>query len=296
MTDSWELRSGDAITPHLDTIKVLGGGKQHEVVLATDDRRLTTVVVKLLRPDNRDDRGLAILREEAERLETVRHAAYPRLLELADAGERPHLVMEHVEGPRLSRLVKRFGPLSLEQLLPLAIDVAGALHYLHGLRMVHLDVKPGNLVVSDRVRVIDLGLARTFASAAGLSGRLGTISWMAPEQHRPAESEVGPAADVWGWGAVLLFAATGDWPIRRLRREGGDTWVLSEPDTDHITIPGTLPDELASCLSDALSWRPTDRPSPAALARRLEPLVDALPRRPVLGRLRPKFTTPRPSA
>ena len=276
MTESWVLRPGDAISPHLATVEVLGGGKQHEVVLATDDRRLTTVVVKLLRPDRRDDHGLAILREEAERLEAVRHAAYPRLLELADDGERPHLVMEHLEGPRLSQLVKRFGPLSLDQLLPLAVDVAGALHYLHGLRMVHLDIKPANLVVSARVRVVDLGLCRTFAQAASLCGRHGTRSWMAPEQHDPTDGSVGRAADTWGWAASLLFAATGQWPLRAARRAGGADWSPTEKLVTGIDVPGRLPDELAAAISDGLSWRPTDRPAPAALARRLEPLVDAL--------------------
>ena len=296
LTDSWGLEPGDSIAPDLTTVRVLGGGKQHEVVLATDDRRLTTVVVKLLRPGERSDSGLAILRDEAGRLEAVRHPGYPRLLELVDHGDRPHLVMEHIEGPRLSRLVKRYGPLALEQLLPLAVDIAGALHYLHSLRMIHLDIKPGNLVVSDRVRVVDLGLARTFEQAAALKGRLGTVSWMAPEQHRPRESSIGPQADSWAWGACLLFASTGNWPLSRARKEGGDDWRPTQEDVAAIVVPGSLPEALATAIDDALAWRPEDRPAPAALARRLEPLVDEMPSKPVLGRLRPRFTTPRSSA
>lgn len=96
-------------------------------------------------------------------------------------GERPHLLLEHVEGPTLERLLRRHGPLPLEQLLPLALHVVAALQFMAAERIAHLDVKPGNIVMSAPPRLIDLSIARSFEDAAplrsgppptsGLSGR-----------------------------------------------------------------------------------------------------------------------------
>lgn len=293
MKTSWDLEVGDEITPDLEVVEVLGGGSQNEVVLAYDRRRLDLVVVKLLRPDRRDDDGLRALRAEADLLDRVRHAIFPRLLECEDDHERPHFVMEHVEGPRLSRLVRKYGPLAYEQSLPLGVELAGALHYLHGQELVHLDIKPGNLVVSGNVRVVDLGVARTFEDAALIRrGRVGTVSWMSPEQHHPGWQRVGPWSDVWAWGAVMTWAVSGSWPFRELRkRHGGDTWVLEPQDIELIELPRRLPAAMAEPIRAALAWEPKERPTPAELAAALEPMVDELSAKRVLGRPRPRFGT-----
>ena len=81
-------------------------------------------------------------------------------------GRFPHLVLEHLDGPTLDELLARGGPLALEQFLPLGLHVASALHYLAGEGIVHLDVKPSNIVMGGPPRLIDLAVARTLAEAA----------------------------------------------------------------------------------------------------------------------------------
>ena len=103
---------------------------------------------------------------------------HPVLLRSFDAvldGLRPHLVLEHLEGPRLSKLlVREYGPLPPEQLLPLALQLSSALHYLHQEGFVHLDVKPGNIIMGAPPRLIDMSVARSVASAGTLERVVGT--------------------------------------------------------------------------------------------------------------------------
>jgi serine/threonine protein kinase len=100
------------------------------------------------------------MRDEAQSLASLNHPAIARLVRGAIDHERPHILLEFVEGPRLSTLIRRFGPLEAEQAAPLAVEVASALHYLHGLGTVHLDVKPKNLIMGAAPRLIDLSIAR----------------------------------------------------------------------------------------------------------------------------------------
>src|SRR5262249_60819240 len=109
-------------------------------------------------------------------------------------GRFPHLVLEFLEGPTLDALLEQQGPLALEQLLPLGLHVASALHYLAGEGIVHLDVKPSNVVMGAPPRLIDLSVAHTLEEAARLRVRVGTEAYMAPEQ-RSADGRVSPATD-----------------------------------------------------------------------------------------------------
>ena len=115
-------------------------------------------------------------------LDTVRHPVIVRGFDAVLDGDRPHLLLEHLEGPRLSSLVRRHGPLALEQLLPLALELASALHYLAGRELVHLDVKPGNVVMGAPARLIDLSVARSVDEAAALRHVVGTDGYLSPEQ------------------------------------------------------------------------------------------------------------------
>ena len=97
-------------------------------------------------------------------------------------GPMPHLVIEHLEGPSLRRLIRRGGALGLQQLLPLALHVAGALQYMSHEETVHLDVKPDNIIMGVPPRLIDLSIARSLERAATTSGPIGTDAYMPPEQ------------------------------------------------------------------------------------------------------------------
>ena len=280
--NGWHLQEGDELAPGLRVVRLIGGGLRYETYLAWADHLRALVVVKAVRPELVDDEAaLAGLEGEARAL---RRLAHPMLLrsfgEVLD-GERPHLVLEFIEGPRLSTLSRRFG-LSLEQVLPLALNLASVLHYLAEERVVHLDVKPRNVVMGGSPRLIDLSVARRLDQIDQIHTPVGTDAYMAPEQCDPERfATIGPPADVWGLGATIHETLTGKQPFARADGERFPQ-LRDEP----RPLPRDVPAELAAAVLACLEPRPEDRPTAGALADALEPLAGALPP-PRLGRFRP---------
>ena len=199
-------------------------------------------------------------------LERLAHPVIVRGFAAALDGPRPHIVLEHLEGPRLSTLVRRYGPLPTEQLVPLALELTAAIHYLRTEGVVHLDVKPSNTIMGAPPRLIDLSVALTIEDAAGVESAVGTDAYMAPEQCDPRRlGPVGPAADVWGLGVTLFKAATGTLPFDRPERDAVDgpgRWPQLRQDPQW---PEPAPDPLAALIMLCLERDPARRPEPADL-------------------------------
>jgi serine/threonine protein kinase len=287
---SWEFDEGTPIAPGRTVLRNLGGGNRYEVYLVWDDRLFAVMVAKILRPDQVEDaHALRDLRKEFEALERLAHPVIVRGFGAVLDGPHPHVLIEHLEGPTLRSLLRSGGPLPMPQLLPLALHVAAALHYMAQEEMVHLDVKPDNIVMGVPPRLIDLSVARSFERAARVTGLVGTDAYMAPEQcdAQRFPGAIGPPADVWGLAATVFHAAAGYVPFPRKRgaRASPDLHVrfpqLHEPPVD---LPSSAPPELRALLEAALAFDPAARPTAAELALALEPLVAALPRKMVLGR------------
>jgi eukaryotic-like serine/threonine-protein kinase len=278
---TWGLVEGDAIAPGRTVLRSLGGGRRYEVFLVWDEHRLAVLVAKLLRPELASDpAALRELADEAEALTRLAHPVLVRGFDVVADGRFPHLLIEHLEGPTLRELISEVrGALPLEQLLPLGLHVASALHYLAAEGMVHLDVKPDNVVMGAPPRLIDLSVACTVDAARRLRRPVGTDGYMAPEQCDPARGPVGPPADVFGLAATLHHAVSGTRPFAR---DGEQRFPQLERDA--APLPRRVPRELASLLGAALARDPLERPTAAELAAGLEPLVAGLPRRMVLGR------------
>jgi serine/threonine protein kinase len=277
---TWGLVEGDAIAPGRTVLRLLGGGQRYEVFLVWDDHRLAVLVAKVLRPELASDpAALRELTREGEALARLAHPVIVRGFDVVADGRFPHLLIEHLEGPTLRDLIARDGALPLEQVLPIGLHVASALHYLAAERMVHLDVKPDNVVMGAPPRLIDLSVARTIAAAARLRRPVGTDGYMAPEQCDPAFGPVGPPADVFGLAATLHHAVAGTRPFAR---DGEQRFPQLE--RDPAPLPRHVPRELADLLRTALARDAASRPTAAELAAGLEPLVAGLPRRLVLGR------------
>lgn len=287
---SWEFGEGAEIAPGRSVLKPLGGGTRYEVLLVWDERLFAITVAKVLRPAYaEDERALGELREEAEALERLAHPVLVRGFDAVVEGPYPHLLIEHLEGPTLRRLLRRHGTLPLEQLLPLATHVAAALHYMAAEEWVHLDVKPDNIVMGVPPRLIDLSVARSLERAAHLTGPIGTDPYMAPEQCAPSEypGEVGPPADVWGLGATLYRAVEGRGAFPRPAGAGDSDdpavrfpQLLERP----VQLSDDVPTEFRELVERTLARRPEERPTAAELAMGLEPLVEALPRRLAFAR------------
>jgi eukaryotic-like serine/threonine-protein kinase len=284
--DGWHLDEGELLAPGLGALRRLGGGAAYEAWLCFDEVTWSPVVVKVLRPSQVDDdssrRGL---RREVLALATVNHPAVVRGLRDGQDGDRPHVVLEHVDGPRLSSLVRRHGRLQQQQYLPLAIDVAAALHYFRHIGWTHLDIKPSNVIMGAPARLIDLSVARPEEDARRLRHPIGTDAYMSPEQCDPASAHQGGgpvpsfASDVWGLGATLFHAVAGRRPFEHGDPDARDV-RLRFPQL--VGAPGALPADVPAVVADViracLSVDPGARPLPHEVAETLEPVLAGLPR------------------
>jgi len=289
---SWELKRGDEIVPGLTAMKLLGGGSAYEAFLAFDDKLYAPVVVKVVRPDQVDDSStLRGLRRECDLLQTLNHPAIVRGFRASLELPRPYVMLENLDGPRLSSLIRRHGPLPPQQLLPLGIELSSAVHYLGEMGIVHLDIKPSNVIMGAPARLIDLSVARPIDRAETLTAPIGTDAYMAPEQCVPTrERRPGYASDMWGIGATLYHALAGYRPFE----DGADDPDASDEERwpqlveEPMLLPERVPDELAKPILACLDPDPAVRPAPAELAEAFEPLMGKLPK-PRLGGWKPSL-------
>jgi eukaryotic-like serine/threonine-protein kinase len=279
--DSWGWHSGDRITPELTVLRLLGGGSAYEAYLAFDDLTWSPVVVKVVRPAQVLREGtLRGLRREVATLESVRHPAVVRCLRAQLEGDRPHVVLENLDGPRLSTLIRRHGPLEPAQYLPLGIEVATAVHYFRRQGLVHLDIKPSNVIMGAPAKLIDLSVARPLDDAAALEQPVGTDAYMAPEQCDPPTSgRPGPPTDVWGLGATLFEAVAGHRPFEGVRLEDvAPADRLPQLSTSPRPLPDRTPAAVADVVRACLAADPADRPAPSDVADALGSVLERLPR------------------
>ena len=295
--DTWGLAEGDLIVPGRHAVRLLGGGRRYEAYLTWDDALHALVVVKVVRPgQTASERTLAGLAGEAEALSRLAHPSLVRCFDTELDGERPHLVLELLDGPRLSTLERRYG-IAVEQLLSLALQLCSALHYMHGQGWAHLDVKPRNIIMSSTPKLIDLSVALRFEDARRASSQIGTDAYMAPEQCEPVRfGQIGPTSDSWGLGVTVFEALAGERPFPDGDPDAEDLearypQLAHAPEPLGEDVPPPLRETVLGCLEDD----PGSRPVPAEISEALEPLAALLPL-PRLGRFRPGSRPSKPPA
>ncbi|MER5599778.1 serine/threonine-protein kinase [Streptomyces sp. NPDC002265] len=242
----------------------LGSGGQG-VVYEAYDAAGRRVAVKVLHWDAAS--GPAARRRFAKEVTASQRVASfctARVLEADPDAERPYIVSEFVAGPDLRGAVRDSGPLQGDDLVRLATGVVTALAAIHRAGVVHRDLKPGNVLLGpDGPRVIDFGIARTPEMTLTETGQvMGTFGYIAPETLRGLRADT--AADVFAWGAVVLFAATGREPFR-----GANLGEVVVRALEHQPDLSVLPEPLRSLVREALAKRPEDRPTAAAVLLRL---------------------------
>lgn len=263
----WKLKVGDELVPGRRIQESLGGGIRYQAFLIWNEDLLAPTVVKILRPDLVDDEGARrSIAKEGELLRRIDHPYFMRLLAADTDGPAPFIELEFLDGPRLSTLLRRHGVFVGEQLYPLGRQLAAAIHYLHKQGLLHLDVKPRNIIMGPVPRLIDLSIARRFDEVPGLRSPIGTDAYMAPEQcDRALLHTIGPTTDVWGVGVTVYEAATRALPFPRGRRGGTDEerWpqLVHEPEPPHVKVPARVAGVIMSCLERD----PGNRPSPLEL-------------------------------
>jgi eukaryotic-like serine/threonine-protein kinase len=197
-------RGAEILPGHL-AVAHMSRGHRLDVYDAWSVERDCRCVVKVVRPDQA---GLVRVRRRLlEEGRLLHRLAHPNLVRAYEVSERPPaVVLETLTGATLEQVIEEADGLpSVEDLCVLGIQVASAVAYLHRFGVLHLDLKPGNVIVEDgRAVVIDLSVARR--PGPGRRG-VGTREYLSPEQARG--DRLDPAADVWGLGAVLHTTATG---------------------------------------------------------------------------------------
>ncbi|GLY92758.1 serine/threonine-protein kinase [Actinoplanes sp. NBRC 103695] len=260
MTDP--LRPGDPV--ELGGYRLLGrlgqGGMGAVFLGRGGDGRL--VAVKVIRPEYASEaefRGR--FRSEVNRARQVPPFCTAEVLDADPDHPTPYLVVEYVDGPSLSQVIAEQGPLTAGNLHSVAVGVATALAAIHGAGVIHRDLKPANVLFAlGTPKVIDFGIARAFevtSQHTRTDQMVGTVAYMAPERfdtdhHTP----VGPAADVFAWGAVVAYAGTGRTPFQADSPAATAARILTQP-PDLSRLPASLQPVVARTLAKDPRERPT---------------------------------------
>ena len=230
---------GRAIS-HYRVLSSLGSGGMGVVYLAEDERLGRQVALKFLPPESAaSHQALERFRVEARAASSLSHPGICAIFDIGDDEGTPYIVMEALRGESLRDRINR-GPLKVQDLLDIAIQLADALDAAHAQGIIHRDIKPSNIFIGDknRTKILDFGLAKLAQSSGPLSSgaatralnasthrdltmpgsALGTVSYMSPEQARG--EEVDTRTDLFSLGVVLYEMATG------IQAFGGSTQAI----------------------------------------------------------------------
>lgn len=243
----------------------LGQGGMGAVYRAVDGAG-TPVALKLLHPHlAAEAQARERLRREVAHLQRVRHPAVARVLDAEIDSTEAFVVTELVDGPDLGAYVRTHGPLRGEQLADLAERLREALETVHAAGVLHRDLTPGNVLVTDDGPVlIDFGIAQAVEDARVTSTGMvvGTPGYLSPELLEGGEPSA--AADWWGWAAVLAFAATGRPPFGTRPLQA----VLARVRAGEADLEGLDPRTTAA-LRSALVVEPWRRTAPVPVVAAL---------------------------
>ena len=172
------------------------------------------VAIKTIQLSNDDPDISARFRREAQASGRLHHPLVVTVFDYGEADGNAFLVMEFVDGPTLSKVLKQRHPLPLDEVLRLMDDVLTAVGYCHAAGVIHRDIKPGNIMVTraGRAKLTDFGIARVDGGVLTQTGMLaGSAAYMSPEQF--TGERVDERSDLWACGVLLFVMLTGKHPF-----------------------------------------------------------------------------------
>ena len=260
---------------HYRVVKMLGEGGMGVVYEAEDTRLGRHVALKFVQEKILVPETVERFQREARAASLLNHPNICTVHDVGEAGGYHFIAMELLEGVTLERLLTQ-GPLPLEKLLPLAIQVADGLDTAHGRGVVHRDIKPANIFVtsSGRAKIMDFGLAKFLQAPAGSlvvpsdsqttmthltrpGAPVGTVAFMSPEQLRGKELDA--RTDLFSFGTLLYAMATGELPFRGETAAVILSGILERAPVPPCEINPGLPEKLQDIILKALEKDRDDR-------------------------------------
>lgn len=265
--------TGEVIAGRYELEESVGTGGMSTVYRAHDTMLERKVALKILHQHFGDDEEyVERFRREAR---AVAQLAHPNIVTVIDRGEeagRQFIVFEYVDGDDLKQLIDKTGPLPIDQVVELGSEIAAALAFAHERGIVHRDVKPQNVLLSEgRAKVTDFGIARSLDVEHGVTQTgtvLGTSNYIAPEQA--SGQPIDDRSDVYSFGVVLFELLTGSVPFE------GESFVavalrhINEPAPSVLGRRPDTPPRLARLVDAMLEKDHDARPSMDEVAGELD--------------------------
>jgi len=262
--------TGEVIS-HFEILDTLGEGGMGVVYRARDTKLDRTVALKLLPsralPSDIDRERFSL---EARSAANLSHPNICTVYEYDEVDGQALIAMECIEGPSLKERIDS-GPIPPTEAKRIAKQIAAGLQAAHAKGIVHRDIKPGNVMMTEdgAAKITDFGLAKlidgTPMTQTGVS--VGTVAYMSPEQARG--EAVGPASDIWALGAVLFEMLLGRTPFPHNYMAAVLYAIVNEEPTDLDQISDRFGSELGAIVQRCLSKNPAERPTAAELVAML---------------------------
>lgn len=186
------------------------------IVYKAKDLLLNRIVaIKILHEQfTADEEFVRRFRREAQSAASLSHANIVSIYDVGKDGETEYIVMEHIEGQNLKDIIRNYAPLSTEQTLELGIQIAEAIRHAHEHHIIHRDIKPHNILVTEdgRIKVTDFGIARAVSAATmtHTGDIVGSVHYLSPEQARGIQTN--EQSDLYSLGIILYELLTGKVP------------------------------------------------------------------------------------
>jgi len=253
---------GKILNNRYKIIKEIGRGGMAIVYSARDTLLERVVALKMLRPEYSSDQEFKNkFRQEARAVAKLSHPNVVSIYDIVVDEEKIYLVMEIVEGETLKDIIKERGKLSTAEALEYARQIAAALSIAHGNQIVHCDIKPQNIILTDdmEVKITDFGIARavTSSTSAVTETVVGSAHYFSPEQAKGGKIKA--YSDIYSLGVVLYEMTTGELPFQG---ESPISVALKHIQQEAVSpdkINNDIPSEVSNLIMKAMSKDPKDR-------------------------------------